>query len=194
MSIWKSGKSFQVVCVHRQSVLDYLGSVLDQSGMLAVKNRNEQADLRAGNVWRDTGQCCRAALKSTQRTRLVKRQRQGAAGRESGCCQGVVVVQQAASLNPVTASSGRPPLALAVPPGPTQLCHTTQDQALELSKVALAALTKLHLMRAQNSNHCSPPEASSPQHLAVPSVQWSSAPCSLGSSAGICYPPALCGL
>lgn len=109
-----------------------------------------------------------------------------------GAARGVVVVQQAASLNPVTASAGRPPLALAVPPGPTQLCHTTQDQALELSKVALAALTKLHLMRAQNSNHCSPPEASSPQHLAVPIGQWSSAPCSLGSSAGICYPPALC--
>lgn len=130
------------------------------SGMLAVKNRNEQADLRAGNVWRDTGQCCRAALKSTQRTRLVKRQRQGATERESGCCQGCGRgPTQAASLNPVTASAGMPPrLALTVPPGPTQLCHTTQDQALELSKVALAALTKLHLMRAQNSNHCALPQ------------------------------------
>lgn len=100
-----------------------------------------------------------------------------------GCCQGCGHGPTGRVPEPCHSLCRHASTGTCCPPGPTQLCHTTKDQALELSKVALAALIKLHLMRAQNSNHCAPP-LQRPAVLStwpsVPSVQWSSAPCSWG--------------
>lgn len=71
----------------------------------------------------------------------VKWQRQGPT---MGAARVIVAVQhRPRPWTLVPASAGMSPLTLAVPPGPAQLCHTPRDPALELSKVALAALIKL---------------------------------------------------
>lgn len=102
-----------------------------------------QADVRAGNVWEDIGQCSKVPREPGCKMAEARPHRGCCQGHGHGATVGAARVMVAVQHRPrpwtlVPASADMSPLTLAVPPGPAQLCHTPGDPALELLKVALA--------------------------------------------------------